>query len=100
MFVLGNFISAAAQILNVILTILWWLILIRALLSFVNPDPFNPVVQLLQKVTEPILAPIRAIIPLDWRFGIDFSPLIAALLIYFLQLFAVRTLFMLADRLL
>ena len=91
MFALSNFIYAIATILNYLLTIANWLIIIRALLSWVNPDPYNPVVQFLYKTTEPLLAPFRRIVP-AYSMGIDLSPILALLAIWFLQLFAVRTL--------
>ncbi len=59
-FVLSNFVVACARMVELLLSILYWLILIRALISWVNPDPFNPVVQFLSRVTEPILQPILA----------------------------------------
>jgi YggT family protein len=99
MFVLSNFLVVTARILDIVLTILYWLILIRALVSWVNPDPYNPIVQFLYKTTEPILYPIRKILPLGIRFGIDISPIIAFLVIMFLKSFLVRTLFQLAMRL-
>ena len=99
MFVLSNFLVAAARILDIGLTILYWLILIRALISWVNPDPHNPIVQFLYKTTEPILYPIRKILPLGLRLGIDISPIIAFLAIMFLKSFLVRTLIDLALRL-
>jgi YggT family protein len=89
MFIMGNLFIAVAEILNVVLTIMYWLILIRALLSWVNPDPFNPIVQFLYRSTEPILEPIKRFIPMR---GIDFSPIIAFLLIIFLQRFLIQTL--------
>jgi len=98
MFVFGNFLIAIAKILDILLTVLYWLILIRALISWVNPDPFNPVVQFLYKTTEPILEPIRKILPMALRFGIDISPVIAFLAILFLKSFLVRTLIDLAAR--
>jgi len=91
MFLLSNFIAAVANILYVVLTILYWLILIRAILSWVNPDPSNPIVRFLNKSTDPILEPIRRIVPF-WKMGIDISPIIAFLAILFLRAFAVRTL--------
>ena len=99
MFVLSNFLVAAARILNILLTILYWLILIRALISWVNPDPHNPIVQFLYKTTDPILYPIRRFLPLVFRFGIDISPIIAFLAIMFLKSFLVRTLIDMALRL-
>jgi YggT family protein len=99
MFILSNLLSALAQILDIVFSILYWLILIRALISWVHPDPYNPIVQFLYKSTEPILYPIRKILPLDFKFGIDISPIIAFLLILFLKSFLVRTLLDLALRL-
>lgn len=99
MFVLGNFLVAIAKIVDVLLSILYWLILIRALISWVNPDPYNPIVQFLYKVTEPILEPIRRLLPAALRFGIDISPIIAFLILMFLRSFLVSTLFDLATRL-
>ena len=91
MFVLGNFIAAIARILDVLLTIYMWIIVIRAVLSWVNPDPYNPIVRLLHQLTEPVMSPIRRLIPLR-GMGIDFSPLIILLLIIFLQSFVVSSL--------
>ena len=96
MFVLGNFISALASIVSILLNIMYWLILIRALISWVNPDPFNPLVQFLQRATEPLLEPIRRLLP---PLPIDLSPIIAFLCIIFLKKFLVATLFELAVRL-
>ncbi len=99
MFVLSNFLVAVANVLDILLTILYWLILIKALISWVNPDQYNPIVQFLYKTTEPILYPIRKVLPLGLRFGIDISPIIAFLAIMFLRSFLVRTLMDLAIRL-
>lgn len=92
MFVLSNFLIALATILDIVLTILYWLILIRAIISWVNPDPNNPIVQFLYKTTEPILYPIRKFLPLGFRLGIDISPIIAFFAILFLKSFLIRTL--------
>lgn len=91
MFLLSNFLIALAKILDIALTMLYWLILIRAVISWVNPDPFNPIVQFLYKTTEPILSPIRKALPLSIRFGIDISPIIAFLAIVFLKSFLVKS---------
>ena len=97
MFVAGNLIMAAATILDYILTIANWLIIIRALISWVNPDPYNAIVQFLYKVTEPLLAPFRRFFP-AYSIGIDISPIFALLAIWFLKLFLVRTLYGIAVR--
>lgn len=90
MFVLSNFLVALARVIEVVLEVAKWLILIRALISWVNPDPFNPIVQFLQRATEPLLAPIRRLLP---HMPIDISPLIAFLILFFLKQFLVQTLF-------
>ena len=98
MFVLGNFFQALATVLHYVLDIYLWLILIRALLSWVSPDPYNPIVQFIERATEPVLAPFRKLLP-AYRMGIDISPMLAALFIYFLKIFLVQTLLGLAARL-
>jgi YggT family protein len=97
MFVFGNFLTALATILDYALTILNWLIIIRALVSWVNPDPYNPIVQFLYKTTEPILSPFRRIIP-TYSIGLDISPIFALVFVWFLKLFLVRTLYGIAMR--
>lgn len=92
MFVLSNFLVSIAHILDAVLTVIYWLIIIRALISWVNPDPYNLIVQFLYKTTEPILYPIRKLLPLDFKFGIDISPIIAFLVIMFLKSFLIPTL--------
>ncbi|MFA5389055.1 MAG: YggT family protein [Candidatus Omnitrophota bacterium] len=99
MFILSNLLVALANILSLVLTIAYWLILIRALISWVNPDPYNPIVQFLYKATEPVLYPIRNMLPPALRFGIDISPIIAFLAIIFLKSFLVNTILELAIRL-
>ncbi len=95
MFVMGNFVSALAYLVNIVLIALYWLVLIRALISWVSPDPFNPLVIFLHRVTEPILEPIRRLLP---PMPIDLSPIIAFFAIMFLREFLVRTLYDLAAR--
>ncbi|MBU3932296.1 MAG: YggT family protein [Proteobacteria bacterium] len=95
MFILGNFIAAAAHIIDIALTIYMWIIIIRAVLSWVNPDPYNPIVRLLYQVTEPVMALVRRWIPLR-GMGIDFSPMIILLAIVFLQSFLVKSLLQLS----
>src|ERR1700733_16285607 len=96
MFVLGNFIGALAYVINALLFVLSWVILIRALISWVNPDPFNPIVQFLMRVTEPVLEPVRRLLP---PLPIDISPIIVFFIILFLQKFLVTSLYDLALRL-
>ncbi len=95
MFIASNFLVAIAQILEVVLNILWWLIIIRALVSWVNPDPYNPIVQFLYRTTEPFLIPFRWIIPTR-KIGIDLSPIFAILVLLFLRFFLINSLIDLA----
>ena len=95
MFVLGNLIIAVAKIIDIALTAYLWIIVIRAVLSWVNPDPYNPIVRFLYQITEPVMARVRRWIPLR-GMGIDFSPMIILLAIVFLQSFLVPSLMQLA----
>jgi YggT family protein len=98
MFVLSNFITALAKVIDIALTIYMWIIIFRALISWVNPDPYNQIVIFLYRVTEPVLRPIRRKLPMH-NVGIDFSPVIVILVIIFLQYFLVETIIQLAHHL-
>ncbi len=95
MFVISNFLVAIAKILNIALSLYMWIVIGRAIISWVNPDPYNPIVKFLNAVTELILYPIRRKIPINLG-GIDFSPILVILAIIFLQSFLVKTLMQLA----
>ena len=97
MFVLSNLILAVATVINIGLTIYMWIIIIRAPISWVSPN--HPIVQFLYRVTEPVLWRVRRILPFGGGIGIDFSPIIVILVIYFLKLFLVQTLIQLAQQL-
>lgn len=97
MFVFGNLLVAVATVINTALTIYMWIVIIRALISWVSPNPYNPIVQFLYRVTEPVLWRVRRLLPLG-GIGIDFSPLIVILAIYFLKIFLVKTLLQVAYR--
>jgi YggT family protein len=96
MFVVGNMLLGVATVLDYALWFYMWIIIARALISWVNPDPWNPIVQFLDRATEPVLAPIRRW--LGWRMGIDLSPLVAIVAITFLQIAVVQSLKDLALR--
>jgi YggT family protein len=100
MFSIGasNFIIALAKIMDIILTLYMWIIIARALISWVNPDPYNPIVIFLHRVTEPVLAPVRRMIPRH-NLPIDFAPLVVLLIIIFLQSFLVQTMIQMARSL-
>jgi YggT family protein len=87
----GNLILTIAEILNLILTAYMWIIIVSALISWVSPDPYNPIVRFLYRITEPVLRPIRRVI--GYRLGpIDISPLIVILVIMFIQRFLIVSL--------
>lgn len=98
MFVLSNFLIGVAKVLDIILTLYMWVIIARAVISWVNPDPYNPIVRFLNSVTEPVLFPIRRRLPISLG-GIDFSPIIVILVIIFVQAFLVQSLIQIAARL-
>ncbi len=95
---LGDFILAIANVLDIVLDIYKWIVIIAALISWVNPDPYNPIVRFLHAVTEPVLRPVRRII--GYRLGpIDISPIIVILVIIFTQSFLIRSLIKLGYKL-
>ncbi|MDX2347336.1 MAG: YggT family protein [Nitrospirota bacterium] len=97
MFIAGNILEGIATILDTVLWLYMWVIIIRALVSWVNPDPWNPIVQFLQRATDPVLYQIRKRLGMG-SMGFDFSPIIAILLIMFLQIAVVGSLKDLAIR--
>ena len=99
MYIFGYFLSALATVLNYALVFYMWIIIARAILSWVNPDPYNPIVRFLHNVTEPVLYPVRRWLPLPYT-GIDFAPLVVILVIVFLRSFVVNSLLRLAASLL
>jgi YggT family protein len=98
MFALRHLVEALATILDLALNIYMWLIIARALLSWVNPDPYNPIVRFLYNVTEPVLSAVRRRVPLIFG-GLDLSPILVLVVIVFLQRFLVATLMDLARTL-
>jgi len=99
MFIIGDFLSTLAEIINWVLTVYTWFIIIRALISWVNPDPSNPIVQFLVQTTEPFLALFRRMLPFTYRVGIDLSPVIAIVFIMFVRRYLVAVLLHCAVRL-
>jgi YggT family protein len=92
MFVIGNVILGIAEVLDWIIIAYMVIIFVRALISWVNPDPYNPIVQFLARVTEPALRPIRKMAP-PYKLGVDISPIIAFLILLFLRIALVQTLY-------
>ncbi|HEY2989517.1 MAG TPA: YggT family protein [Candidatus Binatia bacterium] len=98
MFILANFLIAVAQVLYYLLEAYKWIVIARAVISWVNPDPYNPIVRFLYAATEPVLYRIRRALPL-YAGGIDFSPILVFVVIIFLQYFVVQSLMDLAQSL-
>lgn len=94
MFVAGYFFTALANLVDLLLVIYMWLIIARAILSWVSPDPYNPIVRFLYRITEPVLRPVRERLPM--AMGLDFSPMVVLLVLYFLQRFLPPVLYRLA----
>jgi YggT family protein len=98
MFILANFVEATAEVLYYVLHFYMFIVIARALISWVNPDPYNPIVRFLYSATEPVLYRIRRALPFSTG-GIDFSPFVLVLGIVFLQTFLVRSLHQVAQSL-
>jgi YggT family protein len=95
MFILGNFIRALAEVVNIGLTLFMWIVIAHAVLSWVRPDPYNPIVRFINQVTEPLLYQVRRRIPTLFG-GMDFSPIIVLMGVVFLKIFIVDSLLRLA----
>ena len=91
MFVFSNLLTALAAVIGTLLTVYTWILIARAVISWVNPDPYNPIVRFLYNVTEPVLHRVRRLVPSVFG-GIDLSPLILILALQFLQIFLVGSL--------
>ena len=99
MYIVGYFLMALANVLNFVLLFFMWVVIARAILSWVNPDPYNPIVRFIHNVTEPVLYQVRKKIPINFG-GIDFSPIIVILVVYFLRDFVVNSLVRFSESLL
>jgi YggT family protein len=95
-FIFGYLLRAVASLLDLVIVVYIWVIIARALLSWVNPDPHNPIVKFLYRVTEPVLRPVRERLG-AYQIGLDFSPMIVILVLYFLKEFLVPVLFRIAT---
>jgi YggT family protein len=84
MFVWTRTIIFAAQMLNGLLGLYFWIVIIAALMTWIEPNPYNPIVRFLYSMTEPVFDWIREHIPVNFG-GIDFSPIVVIITIQFLQ---------------
>jgi YggT family protein len=95
-FIVGHFVRAVASLLDVVIVVYIWIIIARAVLSWVSPDPYNPLVRFVSRVTEPVLRPVRERLG-AFQVGLDFSPMIVILVLYFLKEFLVPVLYRIAT---
>jgi len=96
MFIIANLLKALAFVLDSVLSIYFWIVIISALLSWVRPDPYNPIVRFIYSITEPVFYRVRKWIPFVYISGFDLSPIVVLLAIEFLKIFLVQTLYQLA----
>ncbi len=89
MFVFGNLFIATAKVLDILLSLYMWIIIISAVITWVNPDPYNPIVRFLYGATDPVLRPVRRRI--GTFGGIDVSPIIVILGITFVRFFLIES---------
>ena len=88
MFDSGNFVSGVIDIIISLLNVYMWVVIIRVLISWINPDPYNPIVQFLRSVTDPAIEGLRRVLPsFLWSTGLDFTPLVLILLLQVLMRF-------------
>lgn len=97
MLVFSNLLTAIAKVLDVVLVVFMWVVIARAILSWVSPDPYNPIVRFIHNITEPVLYQIRKRLPVNFG-GIDFSPILVLLAVIFLRQFVVQSLYDFALR--
>lgn len=93
MFVVGNILFAVAKVLDTVLSLYFWVIIVAALLSWVRPDPYSPLVRTLRALTEPVFYRIRKVLPFTFVNGLDFSPVVALVIIQLVQMIVIRSLY-------
>ena len=99
MFVIQNILLAVGNVLGALLNLYFWIVVIAAVISWVRPDPFNPIVRALRVLTEPVFYYVRTWMPFNYRSGLDFSPVVVLLAIQLVKQIVVASLIELAARL-
>ena len=97
MFVFSNILYAIAQVLLTLLEIYFWVIIAAAVVSWVRPDPYNPIVRTLHALTEPVLYRVRKWLPFTFISGIDFSPVVVIIAIQLIKNIVIRSLLQIAG---
>lgn len=96
MFVFSNLIFGVARVLDAVLNLYFWIVIVAAVLSWVNPDPYNPIVRILRNLTEPVFYRVRKWIPFTYVGGLDLSPVVVLLAIQFISAVLVQSLYQFA----
>jgi YggT family protein len=91
--IIGNFFGAVGFLVNTVLKLYFWIIIVAALLTWVRPDPYNPIVRFLRAVTEPVFYRVRRLLPFLVLGGVDLTPIVVLLAVEFLRMFLVPTLY-------
>jgi len=99
MFIFGHLFIGIAKLLHIVFNIYYFVLVIRILMSWINPDPYNEIVKTIYKLTDPVLEPIRKHIPLQIGM-LDLSPILVFLLLNFVDYFLVNTLLNIGQRML
>jgi len=93
MFVFGNIITGIAGVLSTLCTIYKWVLIAAVILSWVRPDPYNPIVRTLYALTEPVLYRVRKLLPFTYAAGIDFSPIVVIILLQLFESIIIKSLY-------
>lgn len=96
MFVLENILLGVGKVLDTLLSLYFWIVIIAALLSWVRPDPYNPIVRTLHAMTEPVFYRVRKMLPFTYINGLDLSPVVVLIAVQLLQMIVVRSLYQFA----
>ncbi|SHN70390.1 YggT family protein [Desulfovibrio litoralis] len=99
MFAIGNIVKGIAVVLDWVTTLYLWIVIISALISWLNPDPYNPIVRTLRSLTEPVYYRIRSALPFVYSYGLDLSPIVVILALKFLDYAVIQNLYQFAARL-
>lgn len=91
------FLLAIAKVVGLVLNLYMWIVIASAVLSWVNPDPYNPIVRTIRSMTEPVFYRVRRWLPFLQMGGIDFTPIAILLAIVFLETALVQNLYRLAQ---
>lgn len=93
MILISNIITGFASLIGTLSSLYMWLFIINVIFSWIQPNPFNPIVSFIRAITEPVLFRIRKYLPFTFGMGIDFSPLVAILLLQLFNSIVIQTIY-------